>query len=75
MLQELSSVEPWGLDEERRLHIRLTAQLWSELHYMLPECSVVIDNVEEFVQKVEMEMFNTARLGTESDWFESYVSS
>ena len=72
MLQELSSVELWGLDEERRLHIRLSAQLWSELRYILPECSVVIDNVEEFVQKVEMETFNNARLGT--DWFESYVS-
>ena len=72
MLQELDSVDPWGLDDERRLHIRLSAQLWSELHYMLPECSVAIQNVEEFVQKGEKEMFNNTRLG--ADWFESYVS-
>lgn len=71
-LLEHELVDPWGLDGERRLHVRLGDQLWSELQHTFPECSVAIENVEEYVQKAEEEMFNTTRLGA-ADWFDEYV--
>ena len=64
-------MDPWGLDEEKRLHVRLSDQLWSELQSTLPECSVVIDNVEEYVLAAEKQMFNESRPG--AGWFEEYV--
>ena len=67
-LLEKEFVDPWGVDEDGRLHVRLGAQLWSELQYTLPECSMVIDNVEEYVVKTEKEM---SQIG--ADWFENYV--
>ena len=45
------------MDEDGRLQVRLGVQLWSELQYTLTECSVIIDNVEEYVVKAEKEMF------------------
>ena len=67
-------VDPWGLDKEGRLHVRLGRQLWTELQSTLPECSLVIDNLEEYVMEAEKVMFNNkSRLG--ADWFEAYVSS
>ena len=70
-LQERDFVDPWGLDEERRLHVRLGAQRWSELQSSLPECSVAIDNVEKYVLEAEKEMFNKSRVG--AGWFQEYV--
>ena len=68
---ERDLVDLWGFDEEKRLHLRLGVQLWSELQSTLPECSVVIENVEEYVSKAEKEMFNNSR--PEAEWFEEYV--
>ena len=65
-------MDPWGIDKEKRLHVRLGAQLWSELQSTLPECSVVIEDVEEYVLKAEKDMFSKIRPG--SSWFEAYVS-
>jgi hypothetical protein len=57
---ERDLVDLWGFDEEKRLHLRLGVQLWSELQSTLPECSVVIENVEEYVEEyvlaAEMQM-------------------
>ena len=71
-LLEQDFVDPWGVDEEKRLHVRLNVQQWSKLQYMFPECRVAIHNVEEYVRKGEREMFNNTRLG--AGWFEEYVS-
>ena len=60
------------MDEERRLHVRLSAQQWSKLQYMFPECRVTIYDVEEYVREGEREMLNNTRLG--AGWFEEYVS-
>ena len=62
-LLEQDLVDPWGVDEEGRLHVRLNVQRWSKLQYMFPECRVAIHNVEEYVRKGEREMFNNTRLG------------
>ena len=70
-LLEKDFVDPWGFDEEKRLHIRLSVQLWSELQSTLPECSVVIENVENYVSEVEKENFDKSN--PEPSWFEAYV--
>lgn len=72
-LLEQDIADPWGLDKDGRLHIRLSVQQWIELQYMFPECVVAIDNVEDYVRKAEKEMFNNTRPG--AGWFEEYVSS
>ena len=51
-------MDPWGFDNEGRVHVRLSDQLWSELQSTLPECSVVIENVEEYVLAAEMQMIS-----------------
>ena len=66
-------VDLWGFDEEKRLHLRLGVQLWSELQSTLPECSVVIENVEEYVSKAEKETFDKSNPAP--SWFEAYVRS
>ena len=71
-LQEQDFVDPWGFDEEKRLHVRISVQRWSALERLLSECSVAIENVEEYVQRGEKEAFNTSRPG--ASWFEEYVS-
>ena len=70
-LLEKDFVDLWGVDEEKRLHIRLGNQLWSELQSTLPECSVVIENVEEYVSKAEKKPFDKSN--PEPSWFEAYV--
>ena len=55
---ELEFVDPWGFDNGGRVHVRLSDQLWSELQSTLPECSVVIENVEEYVLAAEMQMIS-----------------
>ncbi|CAI8026890.1 Mast cell carboxypeptidase A [Geodia barretti] len=69
-LLEKDFVDLWGVDEEKRLHIRLGNQLWSELQSTLPECSVVIENVEEYVSKAEKKPFDKSN--PEPSWFEAY---
>ena len=71
-LLEQDFVDPWGVDQERRLHVRLSGQQWSKLQYVFPECRVTIDDVEEYVRMGEREMLNNTRLG--AGWFEEYVS-
>ena len=71
-LLEEDFVDPWGQDKDGRLHFRLSVQLWAKLQDKFPECTVAIENVEEYVRAVEREMFNSTRLG--ADWFEAYVS-
>ena len=67
-------VDPWGLDGDRKFNIRLSVELWAQLQDKFPECTVAIENVEEYVQKMESDM----RLKRESTkglkWFEEYVS-
>ena len=66
-------MDPWGVDEEGRLHVRLNVRHWyAELRYLFPECHVVIESVEDYVRKGEREIFNNTRLG--AGWFEEYVS-
>ena len=72
-LLEKDFVDLWGFDKEKRLHIRLGNQLWSELQSTLPECSVVIENVEEYVSKAEKKPFDKSN--PEPSWFEAYVRS
>ena len=48
-------IDPWGLDKEGRLHVRLGRQLWTELQSTLPECSLVIDNLEDHVLAAEIQ--------------------
>ena len=66
-------MDPWGIDKKGRIHVRLSDQLWSELQSSLPECSVVIDNVEEYVSAAEKEIFSKSN--PETSWFEAYVSN
>ena len=70
-LLEQDFADPWGLDEDGRLHVRLNVLLWKELQYAFPECMVAIENVEDYVRKAEKEMFNNTRPG--ATWFEEYV--
>ena len=46
-------VDPWGRDKDGRLHFRLSVVLWTEEQDEFPECTVAIENVEEYVQKME----------------------
>ena len=66
-------MDPWGIVENRRLDLRVSEDLWRQLQHKFPECEVVINDVEKFVEKAENETFNTAHVG--EDWFEAYVSS
>ena len=59
-LLEFDSVDPWGVDEGGRVHVRLSAQLWSNVQRSLPECSVVIANVENYVTEAEKQMTSKA---------------
>ena len=58
------SVDPWGFDSEGKMHARLSAKRWSELQSRLPGCSVLIDNVEEYVLAAEMQMFSDQKAKT-----------
>lgn len=59
-LLEFDSVDPWGVDGGGRVHVRLSAQLWSNVQRSLPECSVVIANVENYVMEAEKQMTSKA---------------
>ena len=65
-------VDPWGIVENRRLDLRVSEDLWRQLQYKFPECEVVINDVEKFVEKAENEIFKTTQVNV--DWFEEYVS-
>ena len=64
--------DPWGVSNGGGLDFRVSTQRWQMLQDRLPECQVVIDDVETFVRGAEREMFNVSDAAT---WFEEYVSS
>lgn len=65
-------MDPWGIVGNKRLDIRLSKDLWRQLQHKFPECEVVINDVERFVERAENESFTSTRVSAE--WFEAYVS-
>ena len=63
--------DPWGV-RNGQVDYRVNARRWQKLKDAFPDCKVVIDNVETFVQKAEKEMFNVT---VSAMWFEAYVSN
>ena len=76
-MQELLNedyIDPWGLDKDGKLDVRLTSHLWSQLQEKFPECGVVIDDVEAFMRDMEDDMLRKRESKEELKWFEDYVS-
>ena len=67
-------VDPWGRDKDGRLHFRVSVDLWEEERDEFPECTVAIENVEEYVQKMELDMRQKRESTKGLTWFEEYVS-
>ena len=64
------SVDVWRVDEEGRLDIRMSRQLYERLGW--EECSVLHESVEQLVVDFEEQLLNQSR--ADADWFEEYVS-
>jgi hypothetical protein len=74
-MQELLNedyIDPWGLDKDGKLDVRLTSHLWSQLQEKFPECGVVIDDVEAFMRDMEDDMLRKRESKEELKWFEDY---
>ena len=65
-------IDVWRMGADGTVDLRMHTDLFVQISPTVPECSVLVENLEAFVREAETHMVKTE---SEASWFEEYVSS
>ena len=67
------NTDEWNIGQDT-IDLRMSRKTFARVQKYVPECSVLIDNVEDHVREAEAQMF-PARLQEEESWAQSVLES